>query len=161
MKIKIKLSALLLLGVGLSGVQAQESIVASGVELTGSGGTMSSSIGQVAYTTNSAATGSVVQGVQQPYEISTITDLEEANNINLELSAFPNPTTDFLNLNIENYDNENLSYQLLDFSGKIIESNTLSSSNTRISVENLAMAIYFLKVINNDTEIKTFKIVKH
>ena len=160
-KQKLKLSALLLLGVGLTGVQAQESNVASGGDASGSGGSASYSVGQLVYTTNTGANGSVAQGVQQPYEISTITGLEEASEINLELSAYPNPVTNFLNLRIGNYDNENLSYQLYDMSGKLIRTSVLTNSNNIIQMENLVMATYFLKVMDSKNEIKTFKIVKH
>jgi len=59
----------LLLGLTFPGLQAQEAIPASGGNVTGSGGTVSYSIGQVFYLMNSGATGSVLQGVQQPHEI--------------------------------------------------------------------------------------------
>jgi hypothetical protein len=40
----------------------------AGGEATGSGGSVSYSVGQVVYTTNTGINGSVAQGVQQPYE---------------------------------------------------------------------------------------------
>ena len=97
---KLKLSAVLLLGLGLTGLQAQNAVPATGGNASGSGGTVAYSVGQVVYTTNTATNGSVAQGVQQPFEISVVTGLEEAKGINLALSAYPNPTTDFLNLKV-------------------------------------------------------------
>lgn len=55
----------LLLLVGFN-IQAQVAIVGSGSNATGSGGSLSYSIGQVVYTTNSGSTFTSAQGVQQP-----------------------------------------------------------------------------------------------
>ncbi|MBP7102278.1 MAG: hypothetical protein KBA86_03430 [Bacteroidales bacterium] len=93
---KIKLIAVLLLGLGLTGLQAQENINATGGNASGSGGTVSYSVGQVMYNTHIGTNGSVAEGVQQPYEISVVIGIEEAKDINLLLSAFPNPTDDIL-----------------------------------------------------------------
>ncbi|MDA3912025.1 MAG: T9SS type A sorting domain-containing protein [Bacteroidales bacterium] len=157
---RLKLSAILLLGLGLTGLQAQEAISASGGNASGSGGTASYSVGQIVYTTNTGTNGSVAQGVQQPFEISVVTGLEEAKGINLSVSAYPNPTTDFLNLKVENYDNANLSYQLFDISGKLLETKNITGNQTSIVMSNLVPATYFVKVILGNKEVKTFKIIK-
>jgi len=118
---RLKLSAILLLGLGLTGLQAQETIPATGGNATGSGGSASYSVGQVVYTTNTGTNGSVAQGVQQPFEISVVTGIEQTKGINLSVSAYPNPATDFLMLKVENYDNGNLSYQLFDMNSKLLQ----------------------------------------
>ena len=97
---KLKLSTLLLLGLGLIG-QAQETVPATGGNASGSGGSASYSIGQMVYTTNTGTNGSVAQGVQQPYEISVITGIEEAKGISLNCSAYPNPTIEFITLKVD------------------------------------------------------------
>jgi len=48
--------------------------------------------------------GSAAQGVQQPYEISVVTAIEEAMDISIEMVVYPNPATDFFKLRIKNYD---------------------------------------------------------
>ena len=156
---KTKLTALLLLGIGFNQVYAQQASTASSGNASGSGGSVAYSIGQIVYTTNTGTTGSVVQGVQQPYEISVRTGLEEAG-INLNLSAYPNPTTNYLMLQIDNYDKA-LSYQLYDISGKLLESNAIVANSTTIKMEQLATGNYFLKVSQNNTFVKTFKIIKN
>ena len=158
---KLKLCAVLLLGFGLTGVQAQESVNATGGNASDSGGSVSYSVGQVVYTTNTGTTGSVAQGVQQPYEISVVTGLEEATGINLSVSAYPNPTTDYLTLRIGEFDISNLSYQLYDMNGKLIQSEKIIGNQTSIVMSNLVPANYFVKVIEGDKEIKTFKIIKN
>ena len=86
---KNEICAIFLLVCGLTTLQAQQAVVASGGTATGSG-TVSYSIGQVVYTTNSNS-GSVAQGVQQPYEISVLTGVKDAKDITLEFVVYPNP----------------------------------------------------------------------
>ena len=140
--------------------QAQESANSSGGDATGSGGTVAYSIGQVVYTTNTGTNGSVAQGVQQPYEISIVLGIDN-HTINLELTAYPNPTTNFLTLNVGNAELSTLNFQLYDILGKLIESRKIISSSETIAIENLPTATYFLKVTNNNNEVKTFKIIKN
>jgi len=158
---KLKLSAVLLLGLGLTGLQAQESVNASGDNASGGGGSASYSVGQVVYTTNTGANGSVAQGVQQPYEISVVTAIEEAKGINLSVTAYPNPTTDYLTLGIDEFEISNLSYQLYDMNGKLLQSEKITGNQTSIIMSNLVPATYFVKVIQGNKEVKTFKIIKN
>ena len=149
-------AAFLLLGLG--GLHAQENAVTTGGEVTGAGGTASYSVGQVVYTTNTGTNGSVAQGVQQPYEISTTVGINETS-INLELSVYPNPTTDYLTLKVADF--ETLNFQLIDIQGRIIENKKVTASNTILKMEALPKAVYFLNVTKNNRIIKTFKIVKN
>lgn len=158
---RLKLSAVLLLGLGLTGLQAQEAIPATGGNASGSGGSASYSVGQVVYTTNTGTNGSVAQGVQQPYEISGVTGIEEAKGINLTVSAYPNPTTDYLTLSVDNFELSTLNFQLYDMQGKLLESKKLEGNETSIVMSNLVPATYFLKVIQSNKAVKTFKIIKN
>ena len=158
---RLKLSAVLLLGLGLTGLQAQTSVNATGGDASGSGGSVSYSVGQVVYTTHAGTSGSVAEGVQQPYEISVVTGLEEAQSINLSVSAYPNPTTDYLTLSIGEFDISNLSYQLYDMNGKLLQNAKITGNQTSIVMSNLVPANYFVKVIQGNKEVKTFKIIKN
>ena len=155
---KVKLSVLLL-GLGLT-AQAQEAITTTGGNASSSEGSISYSVGQIVYKTNSGSTGSVAQGVQQPYEISILLGIED-NSINLKLTAYPNPTSNFLTLNASNAKLSTLNFELYDISGKLIESRKIISSSETIAMENLPNATYFLKVNNNNNEVKIFKIIKN
>jgi hypothetical protein len=158
---RLKLSVVLLLGLGLTGLQAQESVNATGSNASGSGGSVSYSVGQVVYTTNTGTNGSVAQGVQQAFEISVVNGLEEAKGIKLSVMAYPNPTTDYLTLSIGEFDISNLSYQLYDMNGKLLQSEKITGNQTSIVMSNLVPANYFVKVIQGNKEVKTFKIIKN
>ncbi len=158
---KVKLCTTLLLGMCITVVDAQQASSATGGDASGSGGSVNYTVGQIAYTTNYTATGSVAQGVQQPYEISVVASVKEGDNIVLNLSAYPNPTTDYLTLKVGDANIVNLSYQLYDITGKLLEDKKISSAEINISILNFPNAAYFLKVYSNSQEIKSFKIIKN
>lgn len=155
-KIILPFIAFFLLGLG--GLRAQESPTASGGDASGSGGSVAYSIGQVVYTTNTGTNGSMAQGVQQPYEISVNTGVNETA-IKLEMSAYPNPTSNNLTLKTEEY--ANLSYQLYDLQGKLIENKRIAANSTIITMDALPSATYLLEITNNTQLVKTFKIIKN
>ena len=142
------------------GLHAQETVPATGGDATGSGGSSSYTIGQVVYTTDTGSNGSVAQGVQQPYEITTSVGIE-VTEINLELVAYPNPTNNALTLYIGNYNNEKLTYQLYDMQAKLLDSKQVVNSSTNIGMKNLPKSTYLLSVFESNALIKTFRIIKN
>lgn len=147
-------------GISFTNLQAQQAVSASGGDATGAGGTVAYSIGQVAYTSNSASSGSSNQGVQQPYEFYTI-GINVLKNINLETSVYPNPALSGVILKIENQETAHLSFRLFDLNGKLLVDKKITGNETRIPLESLADGLYFLNVFNQQTEIKSFKIIKN
>jgi len=157
--IKKQVAFLLLLGVGLSSY-AQESVSATGTDANGTGGSVAYSVGQVVYTSTTGVNGSVGQGVQQPYEISVTTGVEETA-INLEMDVYPNPTTNYLTLSIIDIELSTFNYQLFNLEGKLVKSNQLTSKKNIVNVEELPTGTYFLKVTDNKQIVKSFKIIKN
>lgn len=144
----------------LSTVTAQESFNSAGGSTAGSGGSVSYTVGQVAYQTHTGPNGSVAEGVQQQYEISAVTAIEETKGINLTVSAYPNPTTDYLTLEVKDFELSALHFQLYDMHGKLLLNEKITGNKTSIVMSDLVPATYFVKVIQNNREVKTFKIVK-
>jgi hypothetical protein len=140
--------------------QAQESANASGGDATGIGGTVAYSIGQVVYTTNNGISGSVAQGVQHAYEIFTVGIKE--TELNISLTAYPNPTTENLTLQISDYNNEKLAYQLFDIQGKQISNEQVTAQQTQINMNGLPSATYFIYIVNQkNKKVQSFKIIKN
>ncbi|OJV38872.1 MAG: hypothetical protein BGO29_10685 [Bacteroidales bacterium 36-12] len=140
-------------------LQAQQSTVASGGDASGSGGFVSFSIGQVVYYTDSGTTGTVAQGIQHAYEIFTV-GVQDVK-FNFLLSVFPNPTTERLILQAENYDTEKLRYQLFDMQGKLLKSELISTNRTEINMSGLTSGNYLLIISTENKSIKQFKIIKN
>ncbi|PCI93223.1 MAG: hypothetical protein COB15_16755 [Flavobacteriales bacterium] len=156
MKLKNTITSAAFLLLGLGGLHAQESINGSGGEATGTGGTASYSVGQIVYTTATGTNGSVAQGVQQPFEIYAVGVSEI--KMDISLSIYPNPTTNYLTLKTD--DNANLSYQLIDLQGKVIENKKVTTITSTIKMDALPKAIYFLNVTRSNQIVKTFKVIK-
>ena len=147
--------------VAVISTKAQEAIHATGGEVSGSGGSASYTVGQVVYTTNVGTNGNTVaQGVQQPYEISVVTSILETKDINLSVSAYPNPSTNYLTVKVENYETANLQYQIFDINGKLLQTVKATGTETKIETNNLVPANYFVKIIDKKKTIKVFKIIK-
>ncbi len=163
---RLKLSAFLLLALGLTELKAQDAIPASGGNASGAGGSVSYSVGQVVYTSNSGTNGSVTAGVQQPYEISVVTGLNDANGIQLVCSVYPNPATDFLKLKIEDELKTQYTAYLYNTNGALLKSIKVDANETSIDMSNLVTGTYFLKILTtknpaSSQELKTFKIIKN
>lgn len=157
--------AILILASGFWGyciiAQAQSTVTASGGNASGAGGNITYTIGQLVYTTDNGAAGSVAKGVQQPFEISVITAVDAAKDINLICTIYPNPSNNFLTLKTENYDLTNLDFKLMDVNGRVLENKRITGNETIISITNFPPAMYILKISSDGKEIKTFKIIKN
>jgi hypothetical protein len=153
---KMTLVACLLLASQL--IYSQQTIPATGGDATGSGGSSSYSVGQLVYTTN-IGSGTVIQGVQQSIELSTLSN-PELNTINLKAVTYPNPTSDYVILKISDNALDNLSYNLIDINGKAISNGSVTNGDTQINMQQLAIGMYILKINQNNQELKTFKIIK-
>lgn len=156
----MKFIYLLLLGTGIAGLHAQTSVNAGGSKVSGGGGSVSYTVGQLFYTTDAGTGGSVIQGIQQAFEISVVSSLDPAENIYLTASAHPNPAVDYLTLVVKTADLSNLRYQLFDSTGKLLQSERITSSETTIRMVHLLPLTYFVKVIQRNKMVKLLKIIK-
>ena len=140
-------------------VQSQEAVTVSGGKGTGTGGSSSYTLGQVFYTATTANNGSISEGVQQNFELFTLSN-EQLMTVNLEALVYPNPSSDYVKLNITDNALTDLSYILMNIQGKILSSAKISSLYTPISLHGLSVGTYVLKVSKKNNELKTFKIIK-
>jgi len=138
---------------------SQEIISSFGGDSSGSGGTSSYTIGQVFFNTIESDNGSLVQGVQQPFEFQTLSN-PALVTVQLIAVTYPNPTTDYVVLKITDIALENLQYTLFDINGKTIVSKAINSFSTQITMKNFVIGMYLLKLTKNNQTIKTFKIIK-
>lgn len=156
----MKKTTLLLMLFCLPKLMAQQTTVTSGGNASGTGGTVSYTIGQVADKTQTGTTGTITQGIQQPFEIVTLSG-EEFTNIALAGVVYPNPTISNVTLKISNFSLENMDYQLFDIQGRLVREGKISNEETILEMERYAASTYILKVNSHYKELKTFKIVKN
>ena len=134
----------------------QNAISAAGFEATGDG-TLSATIGQTAFVAVANENGSISQGVQQAYEITTETGIDVTE---IQLSAFPNPTSDVLNLTIDG-DFGEVTYSLFNNSSALLAKGTANGPKSQIQMGAFKPGLYFLDVKAEGKTGKRFKVVKN
>ncbi len=165
-----KLFTLILLILARYCAQGQVAIPAAGGKASSKEGSVSYSVGQVDFTTAKSEYGRVSEGVQQTYEISVISGLDEAKDFTLSCIVYPNPVIDYLTLKVDEKYILKLSYQIYTLDGKLIETKVIQSSETPIGMKTLRSQIYLLRVYDTQPALssdpaqkrilKTFKIIK-
>ena len=139
-------------------LSAQSSLVGTGGEATGNGGSVSYSVGQIAVQSNSDGTASVSEGVQQPYEISVV-GVDNYPGITLHAVLYPNPTQGRLKLEISNLQFEG-EVKVFDVDGKYLLSNKIEGETTEFDISSYAPGTYYVNVYSGKQTLKTFKVVK-
>jgi hypothetical protein len=141
-----------------STLKGQEIITSSGDFHSTGTHSVSWTIGEPVIETFSAGSSVLTQGFQQP--ILSSVSIYENPELNFGINAFPNPTSDFLNVVVSNGSYSDLWYFLFDVTGKLVDSNEIVSEQTEIKFSHLPVATYYVKILENNKELKTFKIVK-
>ena len=139
----------------------QAIVTTTGGNGKGTGGSVSYTVGQVVNNYYNTGSGSVTEGVQQPYEISIETDVETDYNIDLTVSVFPNPAADYLTILIKDYNKEKLHYKLYRVDGKLMSKGEIEENETKVKTANLTPAVYLLRISNGKEDVRVFKIIKN
>lgn len=138
---------------------SQQNTITSGSDTSNSNSSISYSIGQIDYMTSNNSSTFINQGLQQPFEIVTLSG-NEIKDIAISAEVYPNPSVNHLIISLQNYNYENLSYRLFDIRGREIVEGKITNSETIVNMQSYASAAYILKLVVNNKEIKTFKILK-
>jgi Secretion system C-terminal sorting domain len=151
---------LFLSGVALSGIWAQDAVLSAGGDGTSFSGSVSYSVGQVAYTSQSSPGGVVSAGVQQPVKVIMVGSNELLPNVTLGI--YPNPTKDklILELSGEYPIRGQYSFSLYDLCGKLLLQERITGSSVSVPLNDFTNGMYLLKVSLNNDVIKTFKVIK-
>jgi len=137
---------------------AQQVISSSGSTLKNSAGSLSFTVGELVIDTKNAGATTITQGFHQTK--LTITAMNVLREQNFSISAFPNPTNNFVNLKIEKGEIRDIEFTLFDLQGKVLSNRKIESTNTEVSFSGYNSGNYLLKVIQKGKEIQTFKIIK-
>jgi hypothetical protein len=106
-----------------------------------------------------------LQGGLQNYSL-IVSGIDESlslvSNEKLNYSVYPNPVKDYLFVNFDNNNSEELELSLYDLNGRMImsESHLASTGQKMINMQQLDLGVYFL-VISTNGSVKTHKIIKN
>ena len=78
----------------------------------------------------------------------------------LDVSLYPNPTNEFIILNLNSV-LEKLSYQLTDMNGRLVSTGEITTNETVIDARNYSVGEYHLSIIQKETHIQSYKIIKN
>ena len=109
--------------------------------------------GDVVIQTQSSTDNFSIGGVRNLVFGQIITETEDIEQAVQELSAYPNPCGDVLNIS---QNTTGARYFIYDLNGSLIQSDKAFS---RINVSNLTTGVYFLKLVGK-TNTQTLKIIK-
>lgn len=135
-------------------------IASSGDEFKSSDILLTWTIGETITETITNNNFTLTQGFNQTKII--ITSIDHLPDLKFSISAYPNPTSEFVYLKIEseNENIKNLQYQVINSKGSTILRKLISSNLVEIDFHNFSNGIYLLVVFDNRTILKTFKILK-
>ncbi|MDH5034850.1 T9SS type A sorting domain-containing protein [Chryseobacterium cucumeris] len=138
-------------------LHAQAVVLAAGLDASAANGFVSYSVGQTTYLEK--GTGQVLEGVQQPYEIITLTTFENSSELT-GILLYPNPFRDYLYLDFTSNNFKGSEYQLFDAQGKLVKKDKISQSKSELNFSSIPSAMYIIRITQNGENIKTFKIIK-
>ncbi len=143
---------------GISNTKAQETTVAGYGKMSGNLATASYSIGQLVCNSLIDSDYNATLGIQQAYNVLII--INDSTQKSLEIRTYPNPTRDFIKLNLGSYKINKLQFFLFDINGKLLMNKNITNKATMIPMSQYIPGIYIIKITDNKKEIKAFKIIK-
>jgi len=140
--------------------QGQAGLTSSGGDGYGAGGTVSFSVGLPAYTSNSNQVILISRGVQHAFQtVSTQIDDPETSTFNL--SVYPNPTSNILNVSSNKKFGEELFAEIYSETGSMLSRKQINTQESTISLSQFANGIYLLVLVEKEKTIQSFKIIKN
>jgi len=138
---------------------SSELISSAGDSFNNSNLSVNWSLGECFTATHAAETYVLTQGFQQGvYTITTVENLQP----DIEISTYPNPTTDLIHLNLSGFENlTDLNLTITDHNGKITGIETMNTDTHLIDFSNYSAGTYFISIFQNKRTVKTFQIIKN
>lgn len=160
-RITLFLSGILLFGMSSGQHKTLEVNPAAGDLFIGSEYNISWTIGEGVIETFSNDNIVLTQGFQQPS--LKITLIEESDKGNFEINVYPNPTSDFVTVNIVSEDDISCNTALYDMAGRLLYSKDLKGSELTesINLTKYSSDLYILRILDSKGKLlQTYKVQK-
>lgn len=144
-------------------VLGQSSVTTAGGSVSTDNGTISYSVGYVFFADATGLAGTVIPGVQQPFEVTIVAGVDVLPNLKLVMEVYPNPVTDYLLLRsvVESGSESQMMYNLYSLSGELLQSAAIQVPSMQIPMRELLPGTFLMQVVSDGQVLKTFKIIKH
>ena len=141
-------------------IKSPENIPAINFSLQTASGSTRTSKGSVSYTVGSFLQHVPLMESSVSRQNSVTAKPNKQDLLNFSVKAYPNPATDYILIDLEDYKNKHAQFQLFDFAGRLIEEGAIRTTTTKVALSHLKKSYYLLKItILNQFE-KTLPIVK-
>ncbi|MCH2046871.1 MAG: T9SS type A sorting domain-containing protein [Saprospiraceae bacterium] len=158
-----RLTCILTLFLGISTYGHSQSITRG--SLTSAGGLFSAGGNTLTWTLAETVVGNFDGGTngslsngQQQVVVSEQVSVRSLMEEQLELTIYPNPTTQFVNLEVA--EAQELQLQLLNSEGKLLQQQQLNQTHTQLDFSQLPAGSYWLSIQDANKTIKTYQISK-
>ncbi|MFD2603956.1 T9SS type A sorting domain-containing protein [Euzebyella marina] len=131
-------------------------------QINTSGGTALTSKGSISYSIGSLLVSGNLIASNQSNDIN-LTAKTSTKNVSIEpaeVLAYPNPTTDYILVDITDFDLENAQYQLFDYAGRLLDNGLIETATTKIPMAHLKKSYYLLKITVLNSFEQTLQIIK-
>ena len=139
---------------------AQEVILSGGGDAGMGTGSISFSVGQIAYGFNTGTNGFVIEGAQQPFELQYHIGINETVANPYQFTVFPNPTDNDVILKTGAGQTDLLTCQVYNMNGFLLLNLRIDRPEAVISLRDLAPAAYTLTISENEHALKSFLIIR-
>lgn len=141
-------------------------IATAGDYFVGTNASLSWTLGEVITETVTNGSYTLTQGFQQPhYNVTSIPDDPSIKNDPLgNITVYPNPVADELNISFKDVNEKNVVITVFDLNGKILISDIAENTTAikQINMSYVAKGNYFIRFATKDGKhLKSFKIVKY
>ncbi len=154
---KVILFFILLVPLGVMGqILSPQVFSAMGGHSVGNNAQVTFTAGEPFYQTVSNDNSILTQGFNQ---ILIITKIEQLTEPNWNITVFPNPTFELINVNFNSDLPNNLTIQLLDLEGRTIDVRNTTQSLEQFNLSKLPPAMYFIR-IKAGNDVVVYKIQK-
>ncbi|MBK7966649.1 MAG: T9SS type A sorting domain-containing protein [Bacteroidetes bacterium] len=180
MKNKIIIIFLTVFTINVQAQSIQRNVIASaGIDNSVSNIRLTSTVGETVTSTLSKSNYKIAQGFQQgKITVARIVNVEDTTEITsdesttsrnsnsldenkFKVNVYPNPATEYINIKLTELSNAKHMIYLTDISGRLIESRTISSPETRIEFTSMTSGKYILHIKSEDGKVnESFKIFK-
>lgn len=148
----------MLIGGCIISAGAQEVVAPAGSFHQGNNYSISWTLGEVVTSTLYGDNHTLTQGFHQS-EL-TVTSITPDLFPEMIIKAYPNPVNDLLMVTLDGELKAGAVLNFYDISGRLMLQQTIDGHQAEVSLNSLNAGIYFLKIVTENQEIKTFKIVK-
>ena len=143
---------------------APQSVNSGGTKMSQANGSLIFTVGELVVLSQSDSQGNTLGGGFTAGATLTTVSIQETDAALLDVSVFPNPTSELVNIRINHSNIEQVFVSIADLQGKVVYSGLYAGISNTIGINTSAYATgtYVLSLKNNNNQVLgTYKIIKH